>query len=58
MLRQCIAGELDVDGVIKTLEASGLRGLGGAGFPAGRKWRIVAEADGNVRVGVNRIAGK
>jgi formate dehydrogenase len=27
--------------VIKTLEDSGLRGLGGAGFPAGRKWRIV-----------------
>ncbi|MEO8311923.1 MAG: NAD(P)H-dependent oxidoreductase subunit E [Caldimonas sp.] len=41
MLRQCIGGELDVDDVIKTLEASGLRGLGGAGFPAGRKWRIV-----------------
>ena len=31
----------DVDDVIKTLETSGLRGLGGAGFPAGRKWRIV-----------------
>jgi formate dehydrogenase len=41
LLRQCIGGELDVDDVIKTLEASGLRGLGGAGFPAGRKWRIV-----------------
>ena len=41
LLRQCIGGELDVDGVINTLEASGLRGLGGAGFPAGRKWRIV-----------------
>ena len=41
VLRQCIGGELDVDDVIKTLEASGLRGLGGAGFPAGRKWRIV-----------------
>ncbi len=41
LLRQCIAGELEVDDVIKTLEASGLRGLGGAGFPAGRKWRIV-----------------
>ena len=27
--------------MIKTLEDSGLRGLGGAGFPAGRKWRIV-----------------
>jgi formate dehydrogenase len=41
LLRQCIAGELEVDDVIKTLEASGLRGLGGAGFPAGRKWRLV-----------------
>ncbi len=41
LLRQCIADELAVDDVIKALEASGLRGLGGAGFPAGRKWRIV-----------------
>src|SRR6185295_8997115 len=41
LLRQCIGGELDVDDVIKSLEASGLRGLGGAGFPTGRKWRIV-----------------
>ena len=24
------------------MEDAGLRGLGGAGFPAGRKWRIVA----------------
>ncbi len=31
----------DVESVIKTMEDSGLRGLGGAGFPAGRKWRIV-----------------
>jgi NADH:ubiquinone oxidoreductase subunit F (NADH-binding)/NADH:ubiquinone oxidoreductase subunit E len=37
----CIAGELEVEDVIKALEDSGLRGLGGAGFPAGRKWRIV-----------------
>jgi formate dehydrogenase len=41
LLKTCIAGELDVDDVIKALEDSGLRGLGGAGFPAGRKWRIV-----------------
>jgi NADH:ubiquinone oxidoreductase subunit F (NADH-binding) len=35
----------DLEGVLKTMEDSGLRGLGGAGFPAGRKWRIVrAEA--------------
>ena len=38
---ECIAGERDVESVIKTMEDSGLRGLGGAGFPAGRKWRIV-----------------
>ena len=37
----CVAGERDVEAVIKTMESSGLRGLGGAGFPAGRKWRIV-----------------
>jgi formate dehydrogenase len=41
LLKQCIAGELDVESVIATMESSGLRGLGGAGFPAGRKWRIV-----------------
>ncbi len=41
LLKQCIAAELEVESVIKTMEDSGLRGLGGAGFPAGRKWRIV-----------------
>lgn len=30
-------------GLIPLLEASGLRGRGGAGFPVGRKWRTVAE---------------
>lgn len=32
-----------VEAIISTLEQSGLRGLGGAGFPAGRKWRIVRD---------------
>ncbi|MFZ2649385.1 MAG: NADH-ubiquinone oxidoreductase-F iron-sulfur binding region domain-containing protein [Burkholderiaceae bacterium] len=41
LLKQCIAAEIEVETVIKTMEDSGLRGLGGAGFPAGRKWRIV-----------------
>lgn len=33
---------MEPDGVIDVIEASGLRGRGGAGFPAGRKWRTVA----------------
>ncbi|MGC1817150.1 MAG: NADH-ubiquinone oxidoreductase-F iron-sulfur binding region domain-containing protein, partial [Casimicrobiaceae bacterium] len=40
-LAACVGGERGVDAVIKELENSALRGLGGAGFPAGRKWRIV-----------------
>jgi formate dehydrogenase beta subunit len=41
VLRDCIEHRRDVESVLKTMEDSGLRGLGGAGFPAGRKWRIV-----------------
>jgi NADH:ubiquinone oxidoreductase subunit F (NADH-binding)/NADH:ubiquinone oxidoreductase subunit E len=41
LLRDCVEHRRDVESVIKTMEDSGLRGLGGAGFPAGRKWRIV-----------------
>jgi len=41
LLRACVAGERDVESVIQAMEHSGLRGLGGAGFPAGRKWRLV-----------------
>ncbi len=32
-----------IEEIVKSLEDSGLRGLGGAGFPAGRKWRIVKD---------------
>ncbi|MBK6868620.1 MAG: NAD(P)H-dependent oxidoreductase subunit E [Burkholderiales bacterium] len=43
-LAQSLArGERDGEGVIAALEHAGLRGLGGAGFPAGRKWRIVRD---------------
>jgi NADH:ubiquinone oxidoreductase subunit F (NADH-binding)/NADH:ubiquinone oxidoreductase subunit E len=41
LLKDCASGARDIEAVIGTMEASGLRGLGGAGFPAGRKWRIV-----------------
>jgi formate dehydrogenase len=38
----CVRGERSPADLIAIMEHSGLRGLGGAGFPAGRKWRIVA----------------
>ena len=38
---ECLAGKRDAESLTKTLEDSGLRGLGGAGFPAGRKWGLV-----------------
>ncbi len=42
LLADCLAGRRTRDEITKIMEDSGLRGLGGAGFPAGRKWRIVA----------------
>jgi formate dehydrogenase len=38
----CIAGEKKAAEVITIMEDSGLRGLGGAGFPTGRKWKLVS----------------
>ena len=37
------------DEVVSEVFASGLRGRGGAGFPAGIKWRTVLEADGDIK---------
>src|SRR5262245_27623180 len=39
---ECIGGAKKREDVIAAMEDSGLRGLGGAGFPAGRKWNAVA----------------
>ena len=41
ILQQCLAGKRDHQQLTKVMDDSGLRGLGGAGFPAGRKWKIV-----------------
>ena len=41
LVQQITRGERSAESVIEVLEHAGLRGLGGAGFPAGRKWRIV-----------------
>ncbi len=45
LLRACLAGDRTVEDILTALDDSALRGLGGAGFPTGRKWRLVrAEA--------------
>jgi NADH:ubiquinone oxidoreductase subunit F (NADH-binding)/NADH:ubiquinone oxidoreductase subunit E len=41
LLERCRKGELSIDAVINEMSDAGLRGLGGAGFPTGRKWQIV-----------------
>ena len=41
-LRVLLAGDLDATDVIQTLKDAKLRGMGGAGFPTGLKWEIVA----------------
>ncbi|MBU3566621.1 NAD(P)H-dependent oxidoreductase subunit E [Polynucleobacter alcilacus] len=43
LAKEIIDGKHDAESIIKVMESSGLRGLGGAGFPAGRKWRIVKD---------------
>jgi formate dehydrogenase len=58
LLRDCVAGLREVEGVIQTLEASGLRGLGGAGFPLGRKWRIVRNEPGPRLMAINIDEGE
>jgi len=41
LLTACRAGKRSVDDIIAILDQAGLRGLGGAGFPAARKWGFV-----------------
>jgi NADH:ubiquinone oxidoreductase subunit F (NADH-binding)/NADH:ubiquinone oxidoreductase subunit E len=43
LLVECVEDKRSGDSIISALEDSNLRGLGGAGFPAGRKWRIVRD---------------
>lgn len=57
-LKDCRDGTLTVEAVIDTLAESGLRGLGGAGFPTGRKWTFV-RAEGKPRyMAVNADEGE
>ena len=52
------SGSLEAEPIIKAMEDSGLRGLGGAGFPAGRKWRIVRDQPAPKLMAVNIDEGE
>ncbi|HET6189000.1 MAG TPA: NAD(P)H-dependent oxidoreductase subunit E, partial [Trebonia sp.] len=49
LVREVLAGRRDTAGIIAALKDSGLRGMGGAGFPAGRKWDLVAAQDATAK---------
>jgi NADH:ubiquinone oxidoreductase subunit F (NADH-binding)/NADH:ubiquinone oxidoreductase subunit E len=53
-----VNGETPAEQVLQALEQSGLRGLGGAGFPMGRKWRIVREQPAPRHLVVNLDEGE
>ncbi|MEN9617892.1 MAG: NADH-quinone oxidoreductase subunit [Pseudomonadota bacterium] len=58
LLADLHTGKADAEQVLKGMEDSGLRGLGGAGFPAGRKWRIVREQAAPRLMAVNLDEGE
>ena len=49
---------IDSEATLKIMEDSGLRGLGGAGFPSGRKWRIVKGQAGEKLMAINIDEGE
>ena len=58
VLRACLDGNRPVESVIETLSDAGLRGLGGAGFPTGRKWQLVRSEPGPRLMAVNADEGE
>jgi len=58
LLAECTSGKRDAESVIRALEESGLRGPGGAGLPAARKWRNVLAEPGPRLMVVNIDQGE
>ena len=58
LLIDCINGKYKRENIISTLEDSSLRGLGGAGFPTGKKWRILSEKKSPKMIAINIDEGE
>jgi NADH:ubiquinone oxidoreductase subunit F (NADH-binding)/NADH:ubiquinone oxidoreductase subunit E len=52
VFRRALAGEIGPEEIVATLKDSGLRGMGGAGFPTGQKWEIVAAQEATPKYAV------
>jgi formate dehydrogenase len=58
LLKSCLTDKRTRDELIKIVSDAGLRGLGGAGFPTGRKWRAVLGEPGPRLMAVNGDEGE
>ena len=58
LLEACTSQNISADKILEKLAASGLRGLGGAGFPTSRKWSLVRDASGKKALAVNGDEGE
>lgn len=58
LYQECISGKRTPEDLMSIMENSGLRGLGGAGFPVGRKWRIVSSQPAPRLMAVNIDEGE
>ncbi|MET4389204.1 NADH:ubiquinone oxidoreductase subunit F (NADH-binding)/NADH:ubiquinone oxidoreductase subunit E [Bradyrhizobium sp. F1.4.3] len=58
LLNRLLSGELPKDDLLRALDDASLRGLGGAGFPTGRKWRAVLGEPGPRLMAINGDEGE
>jgi formate dehydrogenase len=58
LLKRLRSGELSKEDLLKVLDDASLRGLGGAGFPTGRKWRAVLGEPGPRLMAINGDEGE
>jgi formate dehydrogenase beta subunit len=58
LLQRLLSGELKKEDLLKALDDASLRGLGGAGFPTGRKWRAVLGEPGPRLMAINGDEGE
>src|SRR5712691_10947077 len=58
LLADCLAGRRSRDDIVKAVSDANLRGLGGAGFPTGRKWTLVRAEPAPRLLAVNADEGE